>query len=606
MRSLIKVIAGLSVALAATNLSFAAKNYLPDRDKPVPADQPVPTVYFVRPLLFERPQLSPDGKYFAALTKGEDLRSNLIVCDIATGKVVMTHVDVPFFTWISNEHLSLSWTENRVVKVTDPDHLLYVESAVPKYKYGLMADSGYLRISDRRTEPQFAKSQIDQRWFSPVDGELSYCTITREDGQRQLYRYENRNWVECPVNLDEITPIEMGQQPNDMLVLGPSGKGEPRAIQHMDVVTGKLGDVIYRDPKRDCFPSIIFKRGTREITGVRVAKATAPDVWLSEADRAIQKLIDQKFKGSLARIVSTDIQEAKFLIEVQSDRQPSVYYFLDCEKESLGLLKNTAPWIDPSRMNPTQIMNYKARDGVMIEGFVTLPANASKEHPAPLVALIHGGPWVYGGWAWNHDVQFMANHGYAVFVPNYRGSHGFDSRITPDDRFAFQKMSNDVADGISALSKTGLVDTKRVAAYAIGFGSYLALSGALENADLYRCAIICGGVFDWEKAFRKTDASNWFELQWLKKRLQEYNQHPSSPLEHYKEIHIPVFFARNLEVLDITNESQGWQMFSKLKDNGHCVSFGDLNLFTFDEAYSEMGDRMDNIAKFLDENIKAK
>ena len=159
MRTFVNLVVGLSVALAAINPSFAAKNYLPDRDKPVPADQPVPTVDFVRPPLFGQPELSPDGKYFAALTKGEDLRSNLVVCEIATGKVVLTHVDVPFFSWISNEHLSLDWSENRVVKVSDPDHLLHVETVVPKYKFGLMADSGFLRASDRRTEPQLGRSQ---------------------------------------------------------------------------------------------------------------------------------------------------------------------------------------------------------------------------------------------------------------------------------------------------------------------------------------------------------------------------------------------------------------------------------------------------------------
>jgi pimeloyl-ACP methyl ester carboxylesterase len=607
MRTFVNVVAGLSIALAAINPSFAAKNYLPDRDKPVPADQPVPTVDFVRPPLFGRPALSPDGKYFAALTKGEDLRSNLVVCEISTGKIVLTHTDVQFFTWISNEHLSLDWSENRVVKVSDPNHILHVETVVPKYKFGLMADSGFLRSSDRRTEPKLGRSEIDRRWYSPQDGELSYCEVSREDGRRQLYRYDARNWVECPVNLEEIELIEIGQQPDEMVVLGPIGKGEARAIQRLNVVTGKLGEVIYRDPKHDCLPWVTFKRGTREILGVSEAKATDRDVWFGETEKNVQKLIDLQFKGFVARIVSMDSHESKFLIEVQSDRQPPVYYFLDWEKKSLGLLKNTSPWIDPARMNSTQIMSYKTRDGLILEGLVTLPANASKEHPAPLVVLIHAGPWQYrSSWSWDPDIQFLANHGYAVFTPNYRGSRGYDSRFTPEDRFAFQKMSNDVTDGIGALAKTGLVDAQRAAAYGIGFGSYLALSGALENADLYRCAVIYGGVFDWEKAFRKADSSNWFELRWLERQLQQYNQHPASPLERYKEIHCPVFSARNLTGRDVTFESQAWLMFNKLKDNPRSVSFGDLNLFTWTEAYSEMGDRMDRIATFLDENLKAK
>lgn len=607
MRTFVKVVAGLGVALAATTLGFAAKNYLPDRDKPVPADQPVPTVDFVRPALFERPELSPDGKYFAALTKNEELKSNLVVCEIATGKVMLTHGDVSFFTWIGNEHLSLSWTENRVIKVSDPEHLLYVETVVPKYTYGLRADSGYLRTSSRRTDPQLGKSHIARRWHSPQDGELSYCEVWRDDGRKQLYRYEDRKWVECPVNLEEIALIEIGQQPDEMLVLGPRGNGETRAIQRLNVVTGALGEVIYRDPKRDCLPSIMFKRGTREIIGVRVAKTSNPDVWFGETERTIQKLIDQQFKGSLARIVSMDVPGSKFLIRVEADRQPPVFNFLDWEKKSLSLVKNVSPWIDPARMSPMQMVNYKARDGLMIEGLLTLPPGASKEHPVPLVVALHGGPWqIRESWGWGPVVQFLASQGYAVFLPNYRGSEGYDSRFAPEDRFDFQKMANDVADGISALAKTGLVDTKRVAAYGVGFGSYLALCGAVENPELYRCAVIHGGVFDWEKAFRKADSSNWFELRWLERQLQQYSQHPLSPLDRYKDIHIPVFSARNVSVTDVTVESQGWFMFNKLKDDAHSVSYGDLNVFTWDEAYSEAGDRMDRIAKFLEDNLKAK
>jgi len=605
MRTFVNITVGVSIALATAAFSFAAKNYLPERDKPVPADQPIPTVDFVRPPLFERPELSPDGKYFAALTKNEELKSNLVVCEIATGKVMLTHGDVSYFTWIGNEHLSLGWTENRVIKVSDPAHLLYVETVVPKYTYGLIADSGFLRPSNRRIEPQLGKSQIGRRWHSPQDGELSYCEIWRDDGRKQLYRYEARKWVECPVNLEEITLIEIGQQPDEMLVLGPRGKDETRAIQRLNVATGALGEVIYRDPNRDCLPSIMFKRGTREIIGVRVAKTTNPDVWFGETERTIQKLIDQQFKGSLARIVSMDVRESKFLIRVESDRQPPVFNFLDWEKKSLALVKSTSPWIDPARMSSAQIVNYKTRDGLVIEGLLTLPPAASKEHPVPLVVTLHGGPWqIRESWGWGPVVQFLASHGYAVFAPNYRGSEGYDARFAPEDRFDFLKMTNDVADGIGALAKTGLVDAKRVAIYGVGFGSYLALCGALETPDLYRCAVIHGGVFDWEKAFRKTDSSNWFELQWLERRLQEYNQHPPSPLDRHKEIHLPVFSARNVSVTDITVESQAWFMFNKLKDNARSVSYGDLNLFTWDEAYSEAGDRMDQIEKFLEKNLK--
>jgi pimeloyl-ACP methyl ester carboxylesterase len=597
---------------------------LPDRDTPVPADQPIPTVDFVRPRLFEDPVLSPDGKYFAARTKSEDLKPSIIVCEIATGKLLWGYRYIYSFDWISSRHLNTDKgfvgktgdlkqgfqveRKEEVYDVFDPDHPQPPED-IFHYKYGLMAESGYLRKSKVHPEPDFPGIQIERRWYAPEDGRLSYCELWRNDGKKLLYRFDGHGWMECPVNIDEITPVEIGQKPNEMIVLGPGGNGQTRAIQRMDVVTGQLGEIIYRDPHFDCLPWVIFKRGTREIVGVTVAALINHNIWLSPTRQQAQELIDLQFKGSLAQIVSADVSDTKFLITVESDRQPPVYYFLDWEKKSFGRIKDTSPWIDPARMNPTRTISYKTRDGHAIEGYLTLPGNASKEHPAPLVVVCGAGPWRYRfSWGWDEEYtesQFLSSRGYAVFRPNFRGSLGTDSRFSLEDRFAFQKMGYDIADGVKALSKTGMVNSKRVAAYGIGFGSYLALSAALEQPGLYQCAIVYGGVFDWDKAFARKDARNWGELRWLQQRLKDYGQHAISPLDHPRDLQIPIFFARNLFVRDVTIESQAWDMLLQLKSDPRCMSFGDLNLYVEEEAYSEMVDRMDKIDRFLGQYLKS-
>jgi pimeloyl-ACP methyl ester carboxylesterase len=427
-----------------------------------------------------------------------------------------------------------------------------------------------------------------------------------DSGRRKLQRQEKNKMIDCPVDCEEITPIAVSTQPGEMIVLGPRAKGKPRAIQRMDVVTGTLGEVIYQDPNYDCLPQVSFKRGTHEINGVRVPASVERWVWLSAPLQETQALLQKQFPGMVVQIVSTDVREVRFLIEVQSDRQPPTYYLLDREKKSLGLIKNTAPWIDPARMVPMRVITYKARDGVTIDGYLTLPAAASKEHPVPLVVTVHGGPWnAREQWRWNSTAQFFASRGYAVFQPNYRGSASYDSRIDPADRFAFDKMRSDINAGVQALTKSGLIDPQRVALEGFGFGSYLALSAVVQEPDRYRCAVVFGGIYDWDKAFRKPDSRMLFQERWLREQLRRYDQHPPAPLKDFAQIKIPVFFTRNVLVTDITEEDQLNEMYFALKGNSPVVNFGDLNLYRQEDAYGELVTRAQQIEKFFAQHLGA-
>jgi dipeptidyl aminopeptidase/acylaminoacyl peptidase len=314
----------------------------------------------------------------------------------------------------------------------------------------------------------------------------------------------------------------------------------------------------------------------------------------------VQGMIDKQFPGKIAKISSTDISQTKFAIEVESDREASSHLLLDYEKKSLRLLKRVAPWFDPARMAPMQVLQYKARDGALIEGFLVLPPGASKETPAPLIVSIHSGPWQNRNlWGMDRSAQFFASRGYAVFQPNYRGSAGYDSRFEAADRHDFQKMSDDVTDGVRAVAKSGLVDPNRVVAMGVGFGAYLAMCGAADEPDLYRCAIIYGGVYDWEKLFKKKDSLSMLEDEWLKRRLDDFNLTPPSPMQRKERIKIPIFMTRNVGIRDFTYDTQIFEFYLAMRKQVPCEFFGDLNIATFHEAYSELVERFDRFEAFL-------
>jgi dienelactone hydrolase len=579
----------------------AKENFLPERDTPVAADQPVPIVDFARPLLFEEPLLNPSGTHFAALTKNVHLETALLVGEISTGKIEWSRPGITNFSWIDDRHLAINSSERlgilTAVEVGNLGKRLDGFALLPRNQRGLMSDTGFEWSWRPDALPKAREIQTEEFWSMPQNGELAYSIQWRNVGHRALYRLEKKEWIECPVDLDKITPIAIGALPGEMIVLGPGEKDAPRPIQRMDVITGKLAEIIYQDPQYDCLPWVSFKRGTREIEGVSAPNSALRVVWLSEHMKQVQNLLNKQFPDKLAYIVSTDLKESRFLIKVESDRQPPTYYFLDQEKKSLGLIKQVGPWIDPGRMRPMQVMTYKTRDGVILEGYLVLPPGASKQRPAPLIIDVHAGPWSSRAlWGWRAFAQFFAGRGFAVFQPNYRGSPGYGARASEADRYDFGKMSNDVTDSVHALVQTGLVDGQRVAVQGTGFGAYLALTSAMEEPSLYRAAIVYGGIYDWETAVK---AGGQYFSQ-LKTKFQTYGLIHPSPLRDANKIRTPTFFTRNVAIKDLTRDDQAGAMYAALKKaNVPCVNFGDLNIFTENEAHSEICERLAKIEEFL-------
>jgi dipeptidyl aminopeptidase/acylaminoacyl peptidase len=169
---------------------------------------------------------------------------------------------------------------------------------------------------------------------------------------------------------------------------------------------------------------------------------------------------------------------------------------LDLDKRQLLELGRPRAWIKPTSMGRTEVLRYKARDGLEIPGYLTLPAGREPKN-LPLVAWIHGGPWARDGWGWSPEVQFLASRGYAVFQPNYRGSTGFGLKhLTSSFKKLGQDMQNDVTDGIEHLVKQGTVDRNRVCIGGGSYGGYATMMGLAREPSLFKCGINLVGVTD--------------------------------------------------------------------------------------------------------------
>lgn len=581
------------------------------RITPVPADQIIPIQDFFRPSLLMAPKLNDAGTHLAALvTTGRD-KTALVIHDLAkpaSEALICSGPgdrDIYSFYWLNDERVLFSVSEDKrfgvgayVADVSGSRLNAYpvLERAiapvvgVPEARrtFPLMWIRGdYAPSGDGRkgrvveintnldlrhtTDPALLPGPEDSpvarfnrnerhiaRTYPELDagfttgylvdkhGELAFGFATR-DGRTRLFQLAAGAWQECPVDPNVIDVISYGDNPGELIVLEAKSGTGPRGLYFMDAATGRIGDPVLKDAGYDIHGSIIRDPGSRQILGVSFERHIPTIVWFIEDYRIVQKYLDAQFKGQVVRLWPADRTGKNFFLSVSSDRQPLIYYRVNFETRQLTEIEKTAPWIDPARMRPMSTFKFKTREGRQLDAYITLPAGASKENPAPLVVLSHGGPFVRDTWGYDAQVQFLASRGYAVLQPNYRGSTGTTWMFTDEELWDFRAMHDDVTAATQALLKTGLIDRDRVAIMGGSFGGYLAISGVVNEPALYRCAITVAGVFDWGEVVRDARSEQFDNAEFgtLRRWLGDPAQHPEkydaiSPGRFVERIQVPV------------------------------------------------------------------
>lgn len=209
---------------------------------------------------------------------------------------------------------------------------------------------------------------------------------------------------------------------------------------------------------------------------------------------ALYKKLEQRLPGYVIEITRTNKAEDKLIVWSRNDRTRGSYWLYDRGADSLTKLADVAPWLDEKQMAEMKPITYKSRDGLTINGYLTVPVGAPAKS-LPLVVHPHGGPWARDDWRYNAEVQFLANRGYAVLQMNFRGSTGYGRKFWAS---SFKQwggtMQNDVSDGVLHLVRQGIVDPKRACIYGGSYGGYATLAGLTFSPELYACGIDYVGV----------------------------------------------------------------------------------------------------------------
>ena len=249
-------------------------------------------------------------------------------------------------------------------------------------------------------------------------------------------------------------------------------------------------------------------------------------------------------------------------------------------------------------------------DGLIINGYLTLPINYKKGNKIPVVINPHGGPWARDYWGFNPEIQYLANKGYGVLQMNFRGSVGYGRKFWELSFKQWGKtMQDDITDGVNWLIEENIADPDKITIYGASYGGYATLAGLTFTPDIDACGVDYVGVSSLF-TFMETFPPYWelyremmYEMVWHPEKDKELLA-SSSPLLHIDNIKAPLFIAQGANDQRV-KKSESDQMVKALKDKGIDVPYmvkdneghgfyNEENRFDF---YREMG-------KFLDKYLK--
>ena len=319
--------------------------------------------------------------------------------------------------------------------------------------------------------------------------------------------------------------------------------------------------------------------------------------------------LQQAFPHSTVMLTSASDDGQFGVVSVGSDTTPTEYYLLNLKSHHISWLFSSMPWMDPEQMSPMTPFVLKARDGLQLRGYLTLPKGAGEKN-LPLVVLPHGGPMAFRDqWEFDPEVQFLAYHGYAVLQLNFRGSGGYGREFEQMSyRHWGTTMQDDLTDATHWAIQEGIADPRRICIYGASYGGYAALMGAVREPDLYRCAIGFAGAYDLKLQRADSDTAETDEGRaYLRRALgtDEAELKARSPVFNVDKIKADVLLVHgrddtrvpydNLTEMSAALDKAGkhYETLAK-RGEGHGF-YEEANLVEFH----------DRLAAFLDRNIGA-
>jgi dipeptidyl aminopeptidase/acylaminoacyl peptidase len=418
-------------------------------------------------------------------------------------------------------------------------------------------------------------SQHHTDWLVDADGKVA---------AELAYNDRSQSWnLRARRDGSSLVNVASGKAAIDVpQILGFSADRSAIVIESMDkgvaewrpisIKDGNMGAAL--DEGRVLRSPIYDQRDGRIIGGVRGADERHY-VFFDNELQAHWNAALRAFPNEIVNLVSHSSDWSRIIVRVFGAKDGYTYHLFDWYTHQVATLGKVYENI--TRPGEVRSVEYKAADGLVIPAILTVPSGVEAKN-LPLVVLPHGGPAVTDAEGFDWWAQALADQGYVVLQPNYRGSTVSGEFLEKGYGEWGRKMETDLSDGVAYLAHEGIIDPKRVCIVGGSYGGYAALAGVTLQTDVYRCAVSVAGIGDLGR-FRDWIKDNHYSISlryW--DRFLGNAEHDNkavkeiSPIEHVAAVNAPVLLIHGKDDTVVPYD-QSEVMEKALKKAGKQVEF---------------------------------
>lgn len=430
--------------------------------------------------------------------------------------------------------------------------------------------------------------------IAKAPGPVAYYVLDHEDVVRfavlrdpltrtnkVLYREANKaDWQElASFGFDQPgwRPLGFDADNRTVYVASDVGRKTIAVLRYDTSDPAQNQELVFGDDTYDA-SGLVVDEHTNKVVGISYSADRRRYHWLDDEIRAIHARISQTLPDTVHAPIQFSEDGGRIVFQSYSDRDRGVYYLYDRARQKLDELAVIAPAINPGQMAAMQPVTYRARDGLLLHGYLTLPAGREPK-ALPLIVHPHGGPYgIRDDWVYNPEVQFYANRGFAVLQVNFRGSGGYGQWF---EAAGWKKwgleMQDDLTDGLRWAVAEGIADPARVVISGASYGGYAAMAGLVYTPDLYCAGINYVGVVDIASLVPKAVPAA--RLYWYSTRIGDLSDaadrkrlYDTSPVNFADRIRVPVLMAYGRNDPRVTID-QGYAIERALKKNNRAYQF---------------------------------
>lgn len=328
-------------------------------------------------------------------------------------------------------------------------------------------------------------------WYFDLKDHLRLATRSAENGDTEVLRVDANGFTKvysCNV-FENCGPVRYHKDGERVYFVTNKGNSDLVALELFNPATGKE-ELVESDPlKRVDFGNASFSEVTDDLISTSYDDERERIYWKDKQWEADYKFLQKQFPGKEISAGSTTKDEKLAIVSAHSDTDPGATYLFDRSTKKLTLQYRIREKLNRDYLAPMKAVRYPSSDGLEIPAYLTLPKGVEAKN-LPVIIFPHGGPWYRDSWGYNAFAQFLANRGYAVLQPNFRGSTGYGKKfIDAGNKQWGQKMQDDLTWGAKYLIAQGIADPKRVGIMGGSYGGYATLAGVTFTPDVYAVAV---------------------------------------------------------------------------------------------------------------------